>query len=302
MTAVSEEELVVAAAEAGIAAGLPPHNYPSVSAFAAALASIRKRTSGPFVVNLIVNRANILLPRQLDAALEARTPIFVTSLGDPREVIRRAHAAGAVVLCDVSTVEHGRRAADAGADALNAVVAGAGGHAGSVSPFALVPSLVERVGLPVVCAGGVVDGRGLAAALALGAEAVQMGTRFIASSECRAPEAWKRAIVDASADDVVLTERLSGVMGSYLRTPDLERQMRAVPAPVRALLAHPRTKGTARKVMMVLASRRMDAVRRGERALYSAGQSADLVRDVAPVSVIVDRILAEYARTKRSLP
>ena len=126
---------------------------------------------------------------------------------------------------------------------------------------------------------------------------------FLRDPDWTLPEpALKRAIVDASADDVVLTERLSGVLGSYLRTPDLERQMRAMPAPVRALLAHPRTKKTARKVMMVIASRRMDAVRRGERALYSAGQSADLVRDVAPVSAIVDRLLDEYARTKQALP
>ncbi len=294
MTAVSEVSLVVAAAEAGIFAGLPPHNFRDVAAFRAALREIRARTRGPFAVNLIVNRANVLLSRQLEAALEAETPIFVTSLGDPSDVIRRAHAAGAKVVCDVSTLEHGLRVKDAGADALNAVVAGAGGHAGHVSAFALVPSLVDRVGLPGVCAGGVVDGRGLAAALALGAAGVQMGTRFIASAECAAPQGWKDAIVSATTDDVVLTERLSGVMGSYLKTPDLERQMRAMPAPVRALLRHPRTKSTTRKLMLLIASRRMDAVRRGERALYSAGQSSDMVHDVAPVAEIVDRILREY--------
>jgi nitronate monooxygenase len=301
MTAVSEENLVVAAAEAGIVAGLPPHNYRSVDDFAAALSRIRARTSGPFAVNLIVNRANVLLRRQLEAALDAKTPVFITSLGDPSEIIRAAHAAGAKVICDVSTVAHGLKVKAAGADALNAVVAGAGGHCGHVSPFALVPALVDRVGLPVICAGGVADGRGLAAAIALGACGAQMGTRFIASEECAAARGWKDAIVSATADDLVLTERLSGVMGSYLKTKELERHGTALPLPVQLLLRSPRTRDLTRKAMMVLASRKMAAVRRGERALWSAGQSADLVHDVRPVRAIVDALLEEYAEVRARL-
>ncbi len=294
MTAVSEENLVVAAAEAGIAAGLPPHNYPSVKAFGAALQRIRARTSGAFVVNLIVNRANLLLRSQLEAALEAKTRIFVTSLGDPKDVIRAAHAVGAKVICDVSTVAHGEHAQGSGADAVNAVVAGAGGHCGHITAFALVPDLVDRLKIPVICAGGVADGRGLAAAMALGAAGVQMGTRFIASTECAATRGWKEAIVDATADDLVLTQRLSGVTGSYLKTPDLERAGIALPLPLAFLLQHPRTQGWTRKAMMVIASQKMSAIRKGERALWSAGQSAGLVHDIEPVAVIVDRVMAEY--------
>lgn len=296
MTAVSDAGLVIAAAEAGIVAGLPPHNYRALDGFRAALAEIKRATRGPFAVNLIVNRANVLLRGQLDAALEAGTPIFITSLGDPAEVIRRAHEAGAKVVCDVSTVAHGLKVRDAGADALNAVVAGAGGHAGHVSPFALVPALVDRVGLPVICAGGVADGRGLAAALALGACGVQMGTRFIASEECAASDAYKQCIVDATTDDVVLTERLSGVMGSYLKTPDLERLGTALPLPIQLLMRNKRTRGPTQKAMMVLASRRLAAVKRDERALFSAGQSADLVHEILPVREIVARVLREHAR------
>lgn len=302
MTAVSEEDLLVAAAEAGIMAGLPPHNYATVAEFRAALERVRARTSGVFAVNLIVHSANVLLRRQLEAALEVGTPVFITSLGDPKDVIRRAHAAGAKVLCDVSTLAHALKVRDAGADALNAVVAGAGGHCGHLSPFSLVPSLVDRVELPVVCAGGVADGRGLAAALSLGAAGVQMGTRFIASSECRAPDAWKAGIVAARTDDVVLTERLSGVMGSYLKTPELEELGTSLPLPLQLLMSMPRTKKLTRKAMMVLASRKMSAVRRGERALFSAGTSADLVHDVVPVASLVARILDEYRAVARALP
>ena len=296
MTAVTDAKLVIAAAEAGIVAGIPPHNYRTLDGFKGALRDIRQGTRGPFAVNLIVNKANVLLRGQLDAALEAETPIYITSLGDPREVIRRAHDAGAKVVCDVSTVAHGLKVRDAGADALNAVVAGAGGHAGHISPFALVPALVDRVGLPVICAGGVADGRGLAAAIALGACGVQMGTRFIASRECSVPDGYKRAIVDATADDLVLTERLSGVMGSYLRTPDLDRLGTALPLPIQLLMRGKRTRGPTQKVMMVLASRRMSAVRREERALWSAGQSADLVHAIATVTEMVEHTLAEYER------
>ncbi len=293
MTAVSDENLVVAAAEAGIVAGLPPHNYESVDAFAAALGRIRARTSGPFAVNLIVNRANLRLSRQLEAALDAKTPIFVASLGDPEEVIRRAHAANAKVICDVSTVAHGERAVRAGADALNAVVAGAGGHAGHITAFALVPSLTDRVKVPVVCAGGVADGRGLAAALMLGASGVQMGTRFIASDECAAVQGWKDAIVRATPDDLVLTERLSGVMGSYLKTKELERMGTAMPLPLALLMRSKRTRGLTQKAMLVLASRKMSEIRKGERALWSAGQSAGLVHDTLPLATIVERVMRE---------
>ncbi len=293
MTAVSEENLVVAAAEAGIVAGLPPHNYESVDAFAAALGRIRARTSGPFAVNLIVNRANVRLPRQLEAALDAKTPIFVASLGDPEEVIRRAHAANAKVICDVSTLAHGERAVRAGADALNAVVAGAGGHAGHITAFALVPSLVDRVKVPVVCAGGVADGRGLAAALMLGASGVQMGTRFIACNECEAARGWKDAIVRATPDDLVLTERLSGVMGSYLKTAELSRMGTAMPLPLALLMRSKRTRGLTQKAMLVLASRKMSEIRKGERALWSAGQSAGLVHDTLPLATIVERVMRE---------
>lgn len=293
MTAVSEENLVVAAAEAGVLAGLPPHNYRRVDEFAAALGRIRARTKGPFAVNLIVNRANLLLTRQLDAALEAKAPVFVCSLGDPKDVIAAAHRAGAKVICDVSTVAHGERAQAAGADAVNAVVAGAGGHCGQLSGFTLVPSLVDRLSIPVVCAGAVADGRGLAAALMLGASAVQMGTRFIASTECEATPGWKDAIVAASADDLVLTQRLSGVTGSYLPTEELARVGSALPLPLALLMRSARTRGITRKAMMVLASRKMGEVQRGERALWSAGQSAGLVHDVAPVAAIVARVVEE---------
>lgn len=293
MTAVSDEDLVVAAAEAGIVAGLPPHNYASVDEFARALARIRSRTAGPFAVNLIVNRINVHLRRQLEASLDAKTPVFIASLGDPEDTIRKAHRAGAKVICDVSTVAHGERAKAAGADAINAVVAGAGGHCGHITAFALVPSLVERLGIPVICAGGVADGRGLAAALALGASGVQMGTRFIASTECAAARGWKEAITSASADDLVLTERLSGVTASYLKTPDLERVGVEVPLPLALLLRNPRTKGWTRKAMMLVASRRLSAMRKSERALWSAGQSADLVHDVEPVASIVERMMSE---------
>ncbi len=297
MTAVSEENLIVAAAEAGILAGLPPHNYDSVEDFAGALANIRGRTTRPFAVNLIVNRANIHLPRQLAASLEAKTPVFVLSLGDPKKTIEAIKKDGSKVICDVSTLAHGLRAEAAGADAVNAVVSGAGGHCGHISGFALVPSLVDALRVPVVCAGAIADGRGVAAAFALGASGVQMGTRFIAATECAAARGWKDAIVKATPDDLVLTQRLSGVTGSYLRTDDLDRMGTALPLPLAVLLGNPRTQGLTRKVMMVLAARKMSTIRKGERALWSAGQSAGLVHDIEPVKAIVDRITAECRET-----
>ena len=127
---------------------------------------------------------------------------------------------------------------------------------------------------------------------------MQLGTRFIASAECAAPQGWKQAIVEASADDLVLTERFSGVIGSYLRTPELARHGTALPLPLQLLLRNKRTQSWTRKAMMVVASRKMDAVRTGERALWSAGQSADLVREVKSVAQIVTDLLAEATAVK----
>ncbi|WP_373046484.1 NAD(P)H-dependent flavin oxidoreductase [Vulgatibacter sp.] len=302
MTAVSDEHLLVAAAEAGVIAGVPPHNYPGTDAFGAALGRIRKATQGPFAVNLVVNRVNPLRRRQLEVALEHHTPLFVTSLGDPTEVIEQAHRRGAKVFCDVTTAAHAERVARAGADGLVAVVAGAGGHTGHLSPLAFVPWLVDRYDLPVVVAGAVADGRGLAASLALGAAGVQMGTRFIAASECAAAPGWKEAILQAGPDDVLSTERVSGVTANYLRTPELERLGASLGLPLQILLRSKRTARLTRKAMMALAATKMERIRRGERALWSAGHSASLVGAVQPLARILDELEREYHAAVARLP
>ncbi|MCB0290962.1 MAG: nitronate monooxygenase, partial [Calditrichaeota bacterium] len=183
MFLVSTVKLVVAASKAGGIGTFPALNYRPVERYHEAIREIKSLTDKPFGINIIVQQSNKYQHKQLEYALEEKTPLIITSLGKPRETIQLAHQAGSKVYCDVINLDHAKKVADLGADGLIAVGSGAGGHAGDISPFALIPSLVQEIGLPVLAAGSIVDGRGMAAAFALGAAGVYLGTRFIASAE-----------------------------------------------------------------------------------------------------------------------
>ncbi|HRK03353.1 MAG TPA: nitronate monooxygenase, partial [Oligoflexia bacterium] len=196
MFLVSDETLVTAACDAGIVGACPSLNWRTTEQFRQALKTIKQSVgTKPFAVNIIVNKSNLRAEPDLKACLDEGVPLFVTSLGSPKQVIADAHKNGAKVFCDVVNVEYAKKVQDLGADGVIAVSQGAGGHAGPISSMVLVPYLKKHLSIPIVAAGGIATGRGLAAALALGASAVQIGTRFIASTECRVNESYKKAIV-----------------------------------------------------------------------------------------------------------
>jgi nitronate monooxygenase len=232
MFIISNVEMLVACAEAGILGAIPSLNGRSHEDFRAILAAVRARTSAPFAVNLTIGLTDpARRMADLEACLEYAVPVLITSYGDPTEVVVRAHSAGVFVMHDVVNLRHALKAQAAGVDALIAVGAGAGGHAGQISPLALIPWLCAELHVPVVAAGSIGTGAQALAALSLGAELCYMGTRFIATRECGAVDAYKELVTRATPEEIVYTDSVSGVHANFLRStlPDVGPRSRSEP-------------------------------------------------------------------------
>jgi nitronate monooxygenase len=224
----SNPELVAAVSEAGGIGVIQPLSlvYVHRHEFVEGLKLIRSLTSKPVGMNVIVEKSSKVyeerMKRFVDQAVEGGIRFFVTSLGNPRWVVEKAHAAGGFVYHDVTDRRWAEKGLEAGVDGLIAVNDRAGGHAGGKSAETLIEEL-SGFGVPVVCAGGIGDEENFVQALRMGYGAVQMGTRFIATTECTAHPDYKNAIVQADEDDVVLTERITGVPVAVIRTPYIEK-------------------------------------------------------------------------------
>lgn len=239
----------------------------------------------------------------VEGALEEGVRFFVTSLGNPRWVVDLAHAAGGHVYHDVTERRWALKAVDAGVDGLIAVNRRAGGHPGNRT----VETLLEEVGdlgLPVVCAGGVGSAREFVQALDLGYAGVQMGTRFIATDECGASDAYKRAIVSADEDDIVWTERITGVPVAVIRTPFIERSGTQASPLSRRLLRGQRTKKWMRSFYALRSLWRLKRASlddSGTHEYWQAGRSVETVKSIVPAGTIV-REFADAARARRANP
>jgi nitronate monooxygenase len=224
----SNPELVAAVSEAGGLGVLQPISLTYVFGyeFRAGLRKIRSLTQRPIGMNALIEASSKTYHNRMsvwiEIALEEGVRFFITSLGKPRWVVERVHAAGGIVYHDVTERKWAQKALDSGVDGLIGVNSRAGGHAGPLDARALLDA-VGDLGLPVVCAGGVASPAAFADAIQMGYAGVQMGTRFIATHECRASEPYKQAILRAREEDIVLTERLTGVPVAVIRTPYVER-------------------------------------------------------------------------------
>jgi nitronate monooxygenase len=234
----------------------------------------------------------------VDIALEEGIRFFITSLGNPRWVAERAHAAGGVVYHDVTERKWALKGRDAGVDGLIAVNNRAGGHAGPRSAEQLLEE-VRDLGLPVVCAGGIGDENDFVRVLRLGYAGAQLGTRFIATTECRASPAYKDAILRASEDDIVLTERITGVPVSVIRTPYIDRMgLRAGPL-ARWMLRGRRTKHWMRSLYAIrslLQLKRASLDETGKHDYWQAGKSVRSIERIEPAAAIVKRFAKAAAR------
>jgi nitronate monooxygenase len=299
----SNPELVAAVSEAGGIGVVQPISLTYVHGheLREGLRLIRRLTSKPIGFNAIIEKGSKIyldrMRRWLDVALEEGVRFVITALGDPRWVVDQVHAAGGVVYHDVTERRFAQKAVDAGVDGLICVNDRAGGHAGNRSPETLFEEL-EDLGLPLVCAGGVGDGRDFARALELGYEAVQLGTRFIATTECRAHEDYKRAILRARERDIVLTDKISGVPVSVIKTPYIEAMGTKANPIMRRLLRHPRTKHHVRtfySLRSIWQLKRASLRGAGYRDYFQAGKSVESIEHLESAGDIVRQLAAAHA-------
>jgi len=298
----SNPELVAAVSEAGGIGIVQPISLTYVHGhdFREGLRLIRRLTSKPIGMNALIEQSSKSyrerMERWIDVALEEGVRFFVTSLGNPRWVVERVERAGGLVYHDVTESKWAAKGRDGGVHGLVAVNNRAGGHAGPRSAEQLIDELAP-FGLPVLCAGGIGNEREFVRALSLGYAGAQLGTRFIATPECRASEAYKRAIVAAGEHDVVLTERLTGVPVSVLDTPSVRRLgLRAGPL-ARLMLRGRRTKHWMRTIY---ALRSLWALKRGllrerpGRDYWQAGKSVAGIEAIEPAGELVRRFAAAW--------
>ena len=218
MFLVSYPDLVVAVCEAGGLGCFPSLNYRTIPELKDALAEIRSRTSKPIGVNIILyTEHNPNWPKQLEACLDAKVELIIASLGTPRSIVSEVKANGSKIFCDITTIKHAKLAARLGVDGLIPIAQGAGGHAGQISPFSLIPYIKEETGLAVVAAGCISNGQQMAAAIALGADAVYVGTRLIATPEASAADEYKKLLLEAVPEDIEYTDRISGIPANWLK-------------------------------------------------------------------------------------
>jgi nitronate monooxygenase len=267
MFIVSNKEMIVAAANAGILGAMPSLNARTPEGFEQDLEWIRARTDKPFAINLTIGlTAPARLARDVELCFQYEVPVLLTSYGDPTRIVQEARARNVTVFHDVIQLQHARKAVSAGVDGIIAVSHGAGGHAGRVNPFVLVPWLGAELGVPIIAAGCITGGKQVAAALALGAELAYIGTRFIASEECGADRAYKQLIIDSTHDNIVYTDKVSGIHANFLEQT-LPKDNAAE-----------RTPEGAKKW----------------RDIWSAGQGVTLIHEVQPMEVIVEQIVREF--------
>jgi len=296
----SNPELVAAVSEAGGLGVVQPISLTYVHGheFRAGLRYIRSLTAKPIGFNALIEASNKAylerMRRWIDVALEEGVRFFITSLGNPRWVCDRVHPQGAVVYHDVTERKWAQKGIDGGVDGLIAVNSRAGGHAGPLSPEALFDELAS-FGKPIVSAGGVGTPEEFARQLRLGYSAVQLGTRFIATPECRASDAYKQAIVAAGENDIVLTERLTGVPVAVIRNEYVERLGTKAGWFARWMLKGRKTKHWMRTWYA------LNSVRRLKRSLltddatteyWQAGKSVAGIDRIKPVGEIVKEFAA----------
>ena len=220
MFIISQPDLVIAQCRSGLVGAFPSLNARPSGMFEQwlqQLAGALTEQDAPFAVNLIVHRTNTRLEEDLELCVRYRVPIVITSLGAREDVNQAIHSYGGIVLHDVINNMFARKAVEKGADGLIAVAAGAGGHAGTLSPFALVQEIRQWFDGPLALSGAIATGRAIAAARMMGADLGYMGTPFIATQEANAEAAYKQMIVDGSAADIVYSDVFTGVLGNYLR-------------------------------------------------------------------------------------
>lgn len=302
MFIVSGPDLVIAQCKAGIVGSFPALNArekdgepPLLDAW---LTRIREeldrhnqanpdRPAAPFAVNQIVHRSNARLDRDIEICHRHKVPIWITSLGARVEVNEAAHDCGGIALHDVINNVFAKKAIEKGADGLIAVAAGAGGHAGPLSPFALVQEIRDWFDGPLLLSGAIATGRAVLAAQAMGADLAYIGSPFIATTEANAPADYKRMITESGAMDIVTSSLFTGVSGNYLAPS------------IRAAGLDPDNLDTADASSMNFGGNAAKV--KAWSQIWGSGQGIGAVRDIVPAAARIDRLAAEYAAARAAI-
>ena len=283
MFLVSGPELVLAACRSGIIGTFPALNQRSTAGYAEWLDQLAAEL-GPddaaFGVNLIVHKTNPRLEADLAETVRHKVPLVITSLGARREVIDAVHGYGGAVFHDVTTLQHARKAAEQGVDGLILVCAGAGGHAGTRNPFALMQEVRGFFSGSIVLAGCLSTGRDIASALMMGADFAYMGTRFIATEESRASERYRQMIVASNSADIVYTASISGIPANFM---------------TQSLVACGLDPANLPEKRDIDVGAELDGEAKAWKDLWSAGQGVAGIGDVLPVAALVARLRDEVA-------
>ena len=285
MFLVSNPQFVLACCNNGIVGSFPALNQRESSGFKDWLQEIEaglSSTAAPYAVNLIVHGTNPRLQADLAICVEQRVPIVITSLGAVKDVVDAVHSYGGLVFHDVTTRRHAEKAAEAGVDGLIAVAAGAGGHAGTWSPFALIAEIRQFFDKTVLLAGCLNQGHEILAAQLLGADLAYLGTRLIATQENAASDAYKQMILDAKAADIIHTPAVSGVPASFMR-----QSLEQAGYDIKQL----QSKG---EVNYGEKLKPMDEEAKAWKTVWSAGQGVGAIRDLPSVEALIAGLDQEY--------
>jgi nitronate monooxygenase len=291
---VSGPELVIAQCKAGIVGSFPALNARPAHVLEEWIIRIKTELAeyqaanpdkkvAPFAVNQICHASNDRLAHDTEVCTRLEVPIIITSLRPPAEVVTAAHSYGGVVFHDVINVKHAKKAAEQGVDGLILVCAGAGGHAGTLSPFALVREVKQWFKGTVILSGALSDGYGIASTLALGADLAYMGTRFVATAEANADPNYKQHLIDYAADDIVYTNLFTGVHGNYLAPS------------VAAAGLDPANLPEADKSKMNFGSGG-NMKQKAWKDIWGSGQGIGQITDAPPAGDLVARLKSEYAQ------
>jgi nitronate monooxygenase len=296
MFLISNTKMVIEALNSGVTAAFPALNYRTDAELRNAIAEIRAASDKPFGVNLIVNRSNLKYKDQLRTLTELKVNFIITSLGNPKEVIDCCKPLGIKVFCDVTDLAYAKKVEALGADAIIAVNAQAGGHAGWIEPRNLVELLVQHCRIPVISAGGIGSGSQLAEVMHWGAAGASIGTIFIACTESPISPEYKQAMIDYGAKDIVRTTKLSGSALTVINTPYVKEL--GTKANWLEWLMH-RNKTLKKYIKMLIAFRGLKRVERAAfgatyKNVWCAGPAIEYVHEIKPMTQIINKLVAEY--------
>ncbi|MGO1501315.1 MAG: NAD(P)H-dependent flavin oxidoreductase [Marinobacter sp.] len=295
MFILSGPELVIEQCKSGVVGSFPALNARPAEKLGEWLTTIKQELAdykaqnpeakvAPFAVNQIVHPSNDRLEHDVAVCVEHKVPIIITSLQAPAEIVKAAHSYGGLVFHDVTNVKHAKKALSVGVDGLILVTAGAGGHAGSTSPFALLTEVRQFFDGPIILGGSITRGNHVLSAEVMGADLAYMGTRFIATHEANADEAYKAMVVDSTASDIVYTNLFTGVHANYLR------------GSIKKIGLDPGNLPTSDKSVMSINEKGSKA--KAWKDVWGAGHGVGNIHAVSPAAEVVAQLCNEYAEAR----